>query len=104
MAAATRHIKRSATVTELQQAFTERMNVLPAKDEGAHLVSLSGLTGGGPSTGSRARAAVAAPPRVQTRSREGGLLILLGAAHTLLDSFQVGASGGVPGFAVSAAT
>src|SRR5260370_9410590 len=54
MAAATRHIKRSATVTELQQAFTERMNVLPPKDEGPHLLSLSGLTGGGRTTGSLA--------------------------------------------------
>ncbi len=104
MVAATRHIKRSATVTELQQAFTERMNVLPAKDEGAHLVSLSGLTGGGQSTGSGAGAAVAAPPRVKTRSREVGFQILVGAAQTLLDSLQVGASGGVLGFAAPAPT
>ena len=100
MVASTRHIKRTVTVTEFQQAFTQRMNLAPAppKDEGSQLVSLSGLAGGGESV------AVAAPASVKTRSREVGFQVLVGAAQTLLDSLLVGASGGVMGFAAPAPT
>ena len=103
MVAATRHIKRTATVTELQQAFTGRMSSSPAKGDAAQLVSLSGLAGSQP-TGSSGNVAVAAPPPVKTRSREVGFQVLVGAAQTLLDSLQAGASGGVLGFAAPAPT
>ena len=104
MVAATRHIKRTATVTELQQAFTSRMNSAPVKGEAAQLVSSIGLAAGSQSAGSGGNVAVAAPPRVRTRSREVGFQILVGAAQTLLDSLQVGASGGVMAFAAPAPT
>src|SRR5215831_3091624 len=67
MVAATRHIKRTATVTELQQAFTSRMNSAPVKGEATQLVSSIGLAAGSQSAGSVGSVAVAAPPRVKTR-------------------------------------
>lgn len=96
MVAATRHIKRTAAVTEVQQAVTARMLAAPASGEnGGQLVSVSQLSGG---------AAVAERPKIKTRTKEVGFQVLVGAAHTLLDSLQVGASGGVLGFAAPAPT
>jgi dihydrodipicolinate synthase/N-acetylneuraminate lyase len=61
------------------------------------MVSLSQLSGG-------SGVAVAARPRIKTRSKEVGFQVLVGAAHTLLDSLLAGASGGVLGFAAPAPT
>ena len=98
MVAATKHIKRAATVTEIQQAVTARMHMAPAKDEnGGQLVSVSQLNGG-------TDIAVAARPKLKTRSKEIGFQVLVGAAHTLLDSLHAGASGGVLGIAAPAPT
>ena len=98
MIKATRHIKRTATVTEVQQAVTERMLMVQASDgNGGELVSLGKVSGSGP-------ALAAAPPRVKTRHKEVGFQVLVGAAHTLLESLQVGASGGVLAFAAPAPT
>jgi dihydrodipicolinate synthase/N-acetylneuraminate lyase len=97
MIAATQHIKRTATVTEVQQAVTARMLCAPAGTEGnGQLVSVSQLSGG--------TTAVAERPKIKTRSKEVGFQVLVGAAHTLLDSLQAGASGGVLGFAAPAPT
>ncbi|HEX5432890.1 MAG TPA: dihydrodipicolinate synthase family protein [Candidatus Angelobacter sp.] len=98
MVKATRHIKRTATVTEVQQAVTERMlKVRAGNGSGGEMVSVGELTGNGP-------ALAIAPPKVKTRNKEVGFQILVGAAHTLLDSLQVGASGGVLAFAAPAPT
>jgi dihydrodipicolinate synthase/N-acetylneuraminate lyase len=98
MVAATRHIKRSTPVTEIQQAVTERMTAAPAADaNGGQIVPVGQLSGG-------QGTAVAEKPKIKTRSKEVGFQILVGAAHTLLDSLQVGASGGVLGFAAPAPT
>ena len=69
MVNATRHIKRSATVTEVQQAVTARMLAAPVKDEnGSQLVNVGQITG-------NAQAAVTAPPqpRLKTRAKETGV-------------------------------
>lgn len=95
MVQATRHIKRTATVTELQQAVTGRMAA------GNHLQDASGQI---VTIGASGGTAVATPTRVKTRSKEAGFQVLVGAAQTLLDSLQVGASGGVLGFAAPAPT
>lgn len=97
--AATRHIKRTTLVTEQQQAVTGRMQSgSGAALNGEKLVPLEQLAGdGGPIT-------TAAPPRIKTRSREVGFQVLVGAAHTLVDSLNVGASGGVLAFAGPAPT
>src|SRR5437660_3142127 len=99
MVQATRHIKRSATVTENQQAVTPRMLAAPAagSENGSQMVSVNQLNGG-------SDVAVAAPPRIKTRTKEVGFQVLVGAAHTLLDSLLAGASGGVVGFAAPAPT
>jgi 4-hydroxy-2-oxoglutarate aldolase len=98
MVKATRHIKQTAAVTEVQQAVTQRMHAAPASQEnGGALVSVSELSGGG-------NVGVAAKPKLKTRSKEVGFQVLVGAAHTLLDSLQAGASGGVLGFAAPAPT
>ena len=96
MVQATRSIKRTTTVTEVQQAVTERM--LTARSIGnGQMVSVGELTGSGGT-------AVATPQRIKTRSKEVGFQVLVGAAHTLLDSLELGASGGVLGFAAPAPT
>ena len=97
MVQATRHIKRTTAVTDVQQAVTERMLTARTNGNGGQLVSVGELTGNGGT-------AVATSPRIKTRSKEVGFQILVGAAHTLLDSLQVGASGGVLAFAAPAPT
>jgi 4-hydroxy-2-oxoglutarate aldolase len=99
MVNATRHIKRTAMVTEVQQAATARMLAAPVKDEnGNQMVGVEQIGG--------AQVAVAAPakPAWKTRTKEVGFQVLVGAAHTLLDSLQAGASGGVLGFAAPSPT
>lgn len=98
MIKATRHIKRTAMVTEVQQAVTERMLKLQTDGGNAgELVSLGRPAGSGP-------ALATAPPKIKTRNKEVGFQVLVGAAHTLLESLQVGASGGVLAFASPAPT
>jgi dihydrodipicolinate synthase/N-acetylneuraminate lyase len=97
MVAATRHIKRTATVTETQQAVTGRMLTAPDGGHGGNLVTVNELAGGG-------HVALAAQPKLKTRTREVGFQVLVGAAHTLLDSLDKGASGGVMGIAAPAPT
>jgi 4-hydroxy-2-oxoglutarate aldolase len=98
MVTATKHIKRSATVTEIQQAVTARMQAVPAKGENSGQLISVGQLNGGPDT------AVATRPKLKTRTKEVGFQVLVGAAHTLLDSLQAGASGGVLGIAAPAPT
>ncbi len=99
MVQATRHIKRTALVTEVQQAVTGRMLSSPQKGE--NMVGLGEIGGANGGT------AVAAPPKgpgVKTRNKEVGFQVLVGAAHTLLNSLQIGASGAVLAFAAPAPT
>lgn len=97
MVKATRHIKRTTTVTEVQQAVTERMLASPGSESnGGQLVSVGQLSGGG--------SAVATAPKIKTRSKEVGFQVLVGAAHTLLDSLQARAGGAVLAFAAPAPT
>jgi 4-hydroxy-2-oxoglutarate aldolase len=94
----TRHIKRTATVTDVLQAVTERMLAAPTPGpQSNQFVSAQELGGG-------AGIALAARPKIKTRAKEVGFQVLVGAAHTLLASLQAGASGGVLAFAVPAPT
>src|SRR5215470_17116670 len=75
MVAATRHIQRTATVTEVQQAVTERMLSVPSSSgDSSQLVSVSELAGGARPAGGNV--AVAPPPPFKTRSREVGFQVL----------------------------
>jgi dihydrodipicolinate synthase/N-acetylneuraminate lyase len=93
---ATAHIKRATTVTEVQQAVTGRMQAAVHKDNGDFVT----ITNAGRAAGS----AVATPSILKTRSKEVGFQILVGAAHTLLDSLHAGAGGAVLAFAAPAPT
>jgi 4-hydroxy-2-oxoglutarate aldolase len=97
MVAATRHIKHTATVTETQQAITPRMLAASNGDHDSHLVTVNELAGSG-------NVALTARPRIKTRTKEVGFQVLVGAAHTLLDSLEKGASGGVLAIAAPAPT
>jgi 4-hydroxy-2-oxoglutarate aldolase len=106
MVKATRHIERTATVTEVQQAVTERMlSASSSCSDSGQLVSVGELAGGSrPAVPVSAGNVAVAGPRFKTRAREVGFQVLVGAAHTLLDSLLAGASGGVMAFAAPAPT
>jgi 4-hydroxy-2-oxoglutarate aldolase len=99
MVAGTRHIKKTAAVTEMQQAVTARMLKAPAENgNGGQLVSLGETAGAG------GNIALTAKPKLKTRAKEVGFQVLVGAAHTVLDSLLAGASGAVVAFAAPAPT
>ncbi|HVP52809.1 MAG TPA: dihydrodipicolinate synthase family protein [Terriglobales bacterium] len=90
----TRHVQRTATVTEVFNAVTPRMLAAAGSGNGSDVVSTSSLGG----------TAVAAPPRLKTRSKEVGYQVLVGSAHLLKDSLDVGAVGAILAFACAAPT
>jgi len=94
MVEGTRHIKRTATVTEVFNAVTPRMLAAAGSGNGSDVVPAS-LLGG---------TAVATPPRLKTRSKEVGYQVLVGSAHLLKDSLDVGAVGAILAFACAAPT
>ena len=93
MVEGTRHIKREATVTEIFTAVTPRMLAAAGSGNG-DVVSASSLGG----------TAVAAPPKCKTRTKEVGYQVLVGSAHLLKDSLDVGAVGAILAFACAAPT
>ena len=92
MVEATRHVRRTATVTEVFNAVTARM--LAATNGSSDLVSASSL----------GSTAVAAPSKLQTRTKDVGFQVLVGAAHLLKDSLAAGAVGAILAFACAAPT
>jgi dihydrodipicolinate synthase/N-acetylneuraminate lyase len=97
-----RHVKRSATVTETFEAVTARM--VKAASEGSgpggELVPVAALAG----TTKPSSAAVNVVGALKTRQKEVGFQVLVGAAHKLESSLQVGAVGAILAFAVAAPT
>lgn len=100
MVAGTRHVTRGATVTETFDAVTSRM--VKAASEGSgpsgELVPVGAL-GGKPSS-----SAVSVVGALKTRQKEVGFQVLVGAAHKLEPSLQVGAVGAILAFADAAPT
>jgi dihydrodipicolinate synthase/N-acetylneuraminate lyase len=98
----TRHIKRSATVTEVFEAVTPRMLQASAGvgDQGGELVSVAALSSGGAPSSS----AVKMTGGIKTRQKEVGFQVLAGAAQKLDASLQAGAVGGILAFATCAPT
>jgi dihydrodipicolinate synthase/N-acetylneuraminate lyase len=116
MVEGTRHIKRSATVTETFAAVTPRM-VKAARSESSEgngqLVSVAALAGGVTRTGGDARrptsggvssSGLSVVNGVKTRQKEVGFQVLAGAAQRLLPSLEAGAVGAVLAFATPAPT
>jgi dihydrodipicolinate synthase/N-acetylneuraminate lyase len=93
MVEGTRHIRRTATVTEIFNAVTPRMQAAAGSGNG-DVLPASSLGG----------TAVVAPPKLKTRTKEVGYQVLVGSAHLLKDSLDVGAVGAILAFACAAPT
>jgi len=114
MAEATRHVKRSATVTETFSAVTPRM--LKAAEPNAsarepELIPVGAIAGATPNTQGKTlsssaagSSAVTAIGSLKTRSKEVGFQILAGTAQKLRACLAGGAVGGVLAFADPAPT
>lgn len=105
MVEATRHIKRSATVTETFEAVTPRMLAAATQGsstEGGELVPVGVLAGGSESRPSSP--AVTVDGKMKTRQKEIGFQVLVGAAQKLHPSLDAGAVGAILAFACPAPT
>ena len=106
MVAATRHIKRSATVTETFAAATSRMlkaaAATSASADGGALVTVGALAGTAAQKPSST--AVTVVGGLKTRQKEVGFQVLVGAAQKLHPSLEVGAVGAILAFADCAPT
>jgi 4-hydroxy-2-oxoglutarate aldolase len=117
----TRHVKRSATVTETFAAVTPRMRkaaAAEAEKETRELVSVEALTGsesgaGAPPAVGRANSPVAPKAsssavtvvgNLKTRQKEVGFQVMVGAAHQLEPSLALGAVGAILALACPAPT
>src|SRR5579872_7197835 len=104
MVEATRHIKRSATVTETFDAVTPRMVASAASGpaEGGELVPVGALSGA--SEAKPSSSAVTVVGKMKTRQKEVGFQVLVGAAHKLQPSLDAGAVGAILAFGCAAPT
>jgi 4-hydroxy-2-oxoglutarate aldolase len=100
----TRHIKRSATVTEMFDAVTPRMLAASGANgnDGGQLVPVGALSGTSPITPSSS--AVTVVGKMKTRQKEVGFQVLVGAAQKLQPSLDAGAVGAILAFACPAPT
>jgi 4-hydroxy-2-oxoglutarate aldolase len=93
----TRHVKRSATVTETFDAVTPRMlKAAEGSAQGGELVTIGGAQA--------SSSAVSVVAGLKTRQKEVGFQVLVGAAQKLEPSLQAGATGAILAFANPAPT
>jgi 4-hydroxy-2-oxoglutarate aldolase len=105
MVEGTRHIKRSATVTETFDAVTPRMIAAASagsSTDGGQLVPVGMLSGNAEMKPSSS--AVTVVGKLKTRQKEVGFQVLVGAAHKLQPSLDAGAVGAILAFACPAPT
>ena len=104
MVEGTRHVKRSATVTETFEALTSRMLAAATGDShnGGDLVPVGALSGSDQAKPSSS--AVTLVGKMKTRQQEVGFQVLVGAAHKLHPSLDAGATGAILAFACPAPT
>jgi 4-hydroxy-2-oxoglutarate aldolase len=101
MVEGTRHVKRTATVTETFDAVTPRMlKAAEGNGEGGELVTIASAAGASKPSSS----AVSVVSGLKTRQKEVGFQVLVGAAQKLEPSLQVGAVGAILAFADCAPT
>jgi 4-hydroxy-2-oxoglutarate aldolase len=100
----TRHIKRSATVTEMFDAVTPRMLAASGANgnDGGQLVPVGALSGTSSITPSSS--AVTVVGKMKTRQKEVGFQVLVGAAQNLQPALDAGAVGAILAFACPAPT
>src|SRR5277367_5582626 len=102
----TRHIQRSATVTETFEAVTPRMlasataGSSASNGENGGLVPVGALAG----TSKPSSSAVTVVGKMKTRQKEVGFQVLVGAANRLHPSLEAGAAGAILAFACVAPT
>jgi 4-hydroxy-2-oxoglutarate aldolase len=108
MAAGTRHIQRSATVTETFEAVTPRMLAAATAGsaaEGGELVSIAALSdSGSPPSTKGSSVAVTMVGKMKTRQKEVGFQVMVGAADKLHGSLEDGSVGAILAFACFAPT
>lgn len=104
MVAGTRHIRRSATVTETFDAVTPRMLAAAASGsgDGGGLVPVAALSGA--SEVKPSSTAVTVVGKMKTRQKEVGFQVMVGAAHQLHVSLEAGAVGAILAFGCLAPT
>ena len=105
MVEGTRHVKRSANVTETFDAVTPRMLAAASASEtnnGGELVPVGALSGS--SEVKPSSSAVSVVGKMKTRQKEIGFQVLVGAAHKLHPSLDAGAVGAILAFACPAPT
>jgi 4-hydroxy-2-oxoglutarate aldolase len=100
MVEGTRHIKRSATVTETFDAVNSRMLKAAVNDNGGELLPIAALA----EPPKASSAAVSVVAGLKTRSKEVGFQVVVGAAQKLEASLRAGAVGGILAFACPAPT
>src|SRR4051812_29659039 len=110
MVEGTRHIKRSATVSETFDAITPRM-LKNANQQSAELVSVGALAGTAssaagttPRPATPSSSAVSVVSGIKTRQKEVGFQVLVGSAQKLQPSLDAGAVGAILAFANAAPT
>ena len=106
----TRHVTHCATVTETFEAVTPRM-ISAATEGNRELVSIAAPAGsketteaGRPRPAKPSSSSVSIVGGLKTRQKEVGFQVLVGAAHKLEPSLQVGAVGAILAFADAAPT
>lgn len=112
MVEGTRHIKRTATVTETFEAVTPRMlaaAVAGSNADGGQLVPVGVLSGASGATSSASEtkpssSSVTVVGKMKTRQKEVGFQVLIGAAQKLHPSLDAGAVGAILAFACPAPT
>jgi 4-hydroxy-2-oxoglutarate aldolase len=103
MVEGTRHILRSATVTETFEAVTPRMLAAAAAgSDGGDLIPVGALAGAAEAKPSSA--AVTLLGKMKTRQKEVGFQVMVGAANQLHASLDAGAVGAILAFACAAPT
>lgn len=101
----TRHIKRSATVTEHSEPVTGRMlKRTNSAAAGAGQVIAASSLGTAPATQKPSSSAVQVVGNLKTRKKEVGFQVLVGSANKLFASLEVGAVGAILAFADAAPT
>jgi 4-hydroxy-2-oxoglutarate aldolase len=104
----TRHVQRSATVTETFEAVTPRMLAAATGGLGGELVQVGSLAGAEvssqSSSGKPSSAAITVVGKMKTRQKEAGFQVLVGAAQKLHLSLDAGAVGAILAFACLAPT
>jgi 4-hydroxy-2-oxoglutarate aldolase len=106
MVGGTRHVERSAAVTETFEAVTPRMlaaSTAGSGAEGGELVSIAASPGAA-SPAKPSSSAVTVVGKMKTRQKEAGFQVMVGAANKLHASLDVGAVGAILAFACVAPT